>query len=43
LDKIIQSELTALIKLKRAGEGPFNPEVINNYYNKYLEIMGKDE
>ena len=41
LDKVLQSELTDLINMKRADAGPFNKEVVEKYYQKYLEITGE--
>ncbi len=41
LDKILQSELTELINMKRAEVGPFNKNVIEKYYEKYLNIAEK--
>lgn len=38
LDRVLQSQLTELINMKRAEVGPFNKKVINEYYQKYLEI-----
>ena len=38
LDRILQSQLTELINMKRAEVGPFNKKVINEYYQKYLKI-----
>lgn len=38
LDKILQSELTDLINLKRTESGPFNKEEIDMYYQKYLSL-----
>ena len=42
LDKILQSELTELINMKRAEVGPFNRTVIEEYYKKYLDIIGEN-
>ncbi len=38
LDKIIKSELQALISLKKAEKEPFDKEIINNYYQKYVNL-----
>lgn len=38
LDKILRSELTELINMKRAEVGPFNKKVISKYYTKYIKI-----
>lgn len=38
IDTIIKEELSALILQKRENKGPFAPEVIENYYQKYQEI-----
>ena len=43
LDRILQSELTELINLKRAEEGPFSKKKIEKYYKKYLSITQEDE
>ena len=41
LDRILQAELTNLINLKRAEEGPFNKKQVEKYYQKYLSITEK--
>ncbi len=38
LDKILHSELTGLINMKRAEIGPFNKKVISKYYTQYLKM-----
>ena len=38
IDKILKSELTDLIELARAKEGPFNKLEIEKYYQKYLNL-----
>lgn len=38
LDLILNKELEKLIKMKNNNEGPFNKELLNIYYNKYLSI-----
>jgi len=43
LDKILQSELSTLIDMKRAEEGPFDKSKIENYYNLFEQIMSKNE
>ena len=35
---IIKSELDDLIEMKRKSIGPFNKELLMNYYNKYINI-----
>ena len=37
LDLILQSELTELINMKRAEVGPFNKNIAQKYYEKYIE------
>lgn len=39
LDFVLRSELTKLIDMKRKNEGPFNKEIIDKYYQKYLELQ----
>ena len=39
LDLILNKELEKLIKLKNNSEGPFNKEIIGNYFNKYMELI----
>ncbi len=39
LDLILNKELEKLIKMKNNEEGPFNKEIISEYFNKYLEII----
>jgi len=43
LDRILQSELTELINMKRAETGPFNQKEIEKYYQKYLSITLENE
>ncbi len=38
LDKIIKAELQKLIVLKKEEKAPFNKEIINNYYQKYVNL-----
>jgi hypothetical protein len=38
LDRIIQSELQALIALKKAKKEPFSEEFIRKYYQKYVNL-----
>lgn len=38
LDEVIKSELSSLIEMKKAGDGPFNKELIAEYYEKYKKI-----
>lgn len=38
LDKIIKSELQALIELKKEEKEPFDNELIDKYYQKYLNL-----
>lgn len=38
LDKIINSELQALIALKREEKEPFSKKIIDNYYQKYVNM-----
>lgn len=39
LDKVIKSELTRLIDKKKKNEFPFNKEIVEKYYNKYLSLQ----
>lgn len=39
LDLILNKELEKLIKMKSKNEGPFNKEIVNKYFNKYLEFI----
>ena len=41
LDMIIQKELDRLIEMKKNNEGPFNPDVVKKYHDKYNKM--KDE
>ena len=41
LDFILKYELGNLIDMVRVRETPFNKEVINNYYEKYVELTNK--
>ena len=41
LDRILQAELTNLINIKRAEEGPFDKKLVEKYYQKYLSITEK--
>lgn len=38
VNEIIKSELTALIEMKRKGEGPFDKYFVNNYYKFFRKI-----
>jgi protein associated with RNAse G/E len=38
LDMIIQNELDRLIEMKKNDEGPFNPEMVKKYHDKYNEL-----
>ena len=38
INYIIKEELSSLIEMKKAGEFPFNPEVIEYYYNIFRKI-----
>ncbi len=38
LDKIIKKELENLINIKKAEKEPFNQEIINYYYQKYINL-----
>ncbi len=40
LDEILKDELNILIEMKKNNQGPFNKEMINEYYAKYKEITG---
>ncbi len=39
LDLILQNELSNVINMKKAQEGPFNKEIVENYYQKYEKII----
>ena len=41
IDKIIKRELTELIDMKRKNLGPFNPGVVEKYYEMYKNIKKK--
>ena len=38
LDEIVKSELSSLIELKRANKGPFDKNIVNEYYEEYIKI-----
>ncbi len=38
LDKVIKHELSNLIEMKKKDDFPFKKTVVENYYNKYLEL-----
>ncbi len=38
LDKIIKAELSNLIEIKRRGEGPFAPGLVDKYHNMYMNM-----
>lgn len=40
IDKIVNKELEDLIEMKKNNEGPFNKDLIDEYYSKYKEITG---
>ena len=39
IDMILKRELSSLIEMKKNDEGPFNKELINNYYEKYEQLI----
>ena len=41
LDFILKYELGNLIDMARTREMPFDKEVINKYYQKYVDLVGK--
>lgn len=41
LDLVINKELDKLIEMKNNNEGPFDFDIINSYYNKYLMMKNK--
>ena len=43
MDKILKSELDTLINMERKNESPFDKEVIDKYYEKYLHIKMDQE
>ena len=38
LDQIIRTTLQELIELKKKNQGPFQKEVVEKYYQKFLEL-----
>ena len=36
---ILKNEMTDVINMKEKSEGPFNKEIINKYYEKYLNLV----
>ena len=43
IDKILKSELDTLINMERKNEEPFDKEIIDKYYEKYLRIKMEEE
>lgn len=41
LDLVVKSELQELIKMKEINSFPFDKNVIQEYYNRYLELTNK--
>ncbi len=41
LDLVINKELDKLIEMKNKNEGPFDFDIINGYYNKYIKLKNK--
>ena len=41
LDLVINKELDKLIEMKNNNEGPFDFDIINSYYNKYIMMKNK--
>ncbi len=41
LDLVINKELDKLIEMKNNDEGPFDFDIINSYYNKYIMMKNK--
>ena len=39
LDFILKNEMTDVINMKEKSEGPFNKDIINKYYEKYLNLV----
>ena len=42
LDFILKYELGNLIDMVRVREMPFDKDIINNYYRKYVELVEKN-
>ena len=40
LDIILKNELSSLIEMKRKEEGPFAPQIVEKYYQKYQSLTG---
>ena len=38
IDKIVKSELSRLIEIKKANEGPFKAGIVDEYYKKYQKL-----
>ena len=43
IDDILKYELSNLINMERKKEFPFNKEIVDKYYEKYLEIRKSRE
>ena len=43
LDEVVKSELSSLIEMKRNNEGPFDKKLVEEYYEKYKEIIGLEK
>ena len=43
LDEVVKSELSSLIEMKRNNEGPFDKSLVQEYYEKYKEIIGLEK
>ena len=43
IDRIVRSELTNLIEMKRKNEGPFEPGIVEKYFELYKEVSKNRE
>lgn len=41
INKVVKSELSELIEMKKSGKGPFNFSIIEKYYNIYKKMCNK--
>ncbi len=41
INKIVKSELSSLIEMKKSGVGPFNYSIIEKYYNEFKKYANK--
>lgn len=43
LNVILRNELTSLIDMKRENSGPFKPELVQKYYQKYINLTSNEK